>query len=67
MVIYASFRRKRPEAAAQMKKFERICKKFLTNGSACAKLTELPAGAAREENPIKKVRKNLKKVLDKRF
>ena len=67
MIIYAGFRRKRLKAEARMKKFERNCKKFLTKGSACAKLTELPAVAAREKNPVKKVRKNLKKVLDKRF
>ena len=40
-----------------MKKFERICKKFLTKGSIYAKITELPAGAAREKIRSKKFEK----------
>ena len=50
MVIYASFQRKHPEAAAQMKKFERICKKFLTKGSIYAKITGLLARVARRKS-----------------
>ena len=41
----------------KMKKFERICKKFLTKGSIYAKITKLPAGAAREKIRSKKFEK----------
>ena len=58
-------RRRKSKNSAQneaCKFFGRLRKKFLTNGGACAKIHQ----ASERAECFERVRKNLKKVLDKR-
>ena len=58
-------RRRKPKNSAQKRSVKilwRTSKKFLTNGGTCAKLHQ----ASERAKCFERVRKNLKKVLDKR-